>query len=273
MTRVDPLGLVDTQTLENLLSARPRFNEEECEHAPLIASAVQGIADEDDMVAADAHLAACAECRLAVLTLHGIDLNMKPSSETGADSIREILPNARLKPFAWAAAAAVLLFAVIFAVHQTGTHAPLPGEGLTVKGENDALFVAVKRGADGFSARPFEQLVTGDQIGLFYTSQQAGFLAVFNVDETGTVTRLFPAAKTKSASIEKAERSPLPDGATVREGSGCEWVVAVFSDVPLELEETARFLDGTDKTGQLEACNYSAQVPGARSVVVLPLRR
>jgi hypothetical protein len=77
MKHVETIGRINLQIVETLLTRRTKFDRWECEYAEPIASAIQGIANEEEIVVAEMHLAACAECRRAVLMLREIDLYLK----------------------------------------------------------------------------------------------------------------------------------------------------------------------------------------------------
>ena len=266
-------GFVDIQTVESLLASRPKFNESECDHTMLVAAAVAGVADSNEAAAAEMHLATCSECRAAVLLLLGIESQMKATSK--AASFAPYQPRIRiaLRPYFWIVAATAVLVLAVVVFRSASRQAAHPEAALSIKGTADLLDVAVKRGAAEFTARPLDRLAEGDKLGFFYSSTRDGFLAVFNIDNDNSVTRLYPALEAHSASIGQASHTPLPDGAFVRDGLGCEWIVAVFSDKALDLEKISELLRGADTTDSPATCPLTVHVPGARTVVVLPLRR
>jgi hypothetical protein len=139
---------------------------------------------------------------------------------------------------------------------------------LSVKGDSDGLFVAVQRGVSQYTLQPMDTLRAGDVIGLFYSAKTEGYLAVFGLDSRRDITLLYPSNHSRSARIPPADRAPLSDGATVKGGKGCEWLVGVFSDAPLDLNEVAETL--RQGTNGRERCDLLVRIPGARSVQVVP---
>ena len=87
------------------------------------------------------------------------------------------------------------------------------------------------------------ELKTDDQLGLFYTSEHDAYLTVYYLDQAGDAVRLFPARQPESALVQAGVATPLPDGARVNAGQGCEWIVGMMSSRPLA-DATARELVG-----------------------------
>ena len=273
MTQDGTLGRISPRLVEGLLLSRPTYDEEECRFSDLIASMVQGVATDEEKEAARIHLLSCVECNDAIGMLREIESGL-PNHAVDARSLWEKRPSKRSQRIAAFAAAAVMLFVSGIVLFYRGTDASRSGsDTLRVKGDGDTVFVAVKRGTVDFTAQPLDRLKNGDRVGFFYSAEKDGFAAVFNVDSAGSVTRLFPSESGKSAPIRAAERSPLPDGALVEEGRGCEWVAAVFSDTPLDLNTVEGILSQSVGTRLDDSCDYDPDVPDARSVIVVPFRR
>ena len=93
-----------------------------------------------------------------------------------------------------------------------------------------------------FSAQVFNfvggaQLIDGDRLGFFYTAPAAGHMLIFygEIADGPQLTRLFPAeGPPGSAPVQAGKAVPVPDGAVVGPGAGCEWVVGLFSEAPID---------------------------------------
>lgn len=184
---------------------------------------------------------------------------------------------------ALAAAAAVL---IVLAVPRGGEAPPggepaapgatpeaLGGE-LIPKGYIDQLHVAVQRGPNRFTVNPGDPLKTGDIIGLFYSTDSPGHLAIVHLDEQRVVTPLYPGIGKASAQIRPGDKVALPDSAVLEEGEGCEWFIAVFSDEPIALESLGNSLrQSASFTRADPACKLRASVDGARSIQVFEIKR
>jgi hypothetical protein len=130
------------------------------------------------------------------------------------------------------------------------------------------LFVAVERQGTRYTLHPQGQLKVGDRIGLFYSAKRDGYLSVLALDQKGAVTRIYPSKGSKSAFVPKADRTSLSTGALVQEGKGCEWLVAVFSDKPLDLDTLARAIRKAKHAER--SCGLALKFAGARTVFILP---
>ena len=136
---------------------------------------------------------------------------------------------------------------------------------LTPKGRDDRLEIAVQRGEARFRVRPNDRIATGDQLGFFYTAPSAGHLALLTMDENGKVEVL------SNGTIRAGSEIALPDGAIADEGSGCEWIIAVFSNAALSLSDVESQIAGA--TRESSGCRLEPVVSNARSVRVIPLVR
>ncbi len=152
------------------------------------------------------------------------------------------------------AAAALLVFVLILA---------RPKPQLVMKGAPITLKIAVERGAHRFTATPGARLDAGDRLGFFYSSAQPGYLAVFNRDQSGQVVPLFPHLP-QSAKVAAGSSVPLPDGATVERGSGCEWFVAVFSKAPRSMEMLRKKVQAAQAGPE---CKLTLPIDDAQAIV------
>lgn len=153
------------------------------------------------------------------------------------------------------------------------------GDGVEVVGVHggedaaDALHVAVMRDGVAFRASAGARVVEGDVLRLFHSSRAPGFLLVVNVDAAYERTVLLPHEGERSAPIAAGAEVALPGGALVGEGSGCEWLIAVFSDAPLAVDAVDAAIAEARAVGDPGACELRVAVPGARTVAVVPVRR
>jgi len=283
--------------LEELLRTRyAREAGRPCAELETLALVLAGAADEATQAAAADHLQACPECATDLLQLEA--LRARGALDPTAAPVEEAAPAAAAggaptsaaetaPPRAWlrrvapaalaAAAAAALVLAVDELRTPEGAAAPPDREvatGLVPKGlpgePTDALAVAVQRGTRRFTARPGDLLQDGDQLGLFYSATTTVHLAVLHRDEAGAVTPLFPAAGVTSQRVAAGRERPLPDGAVLEAGAGCEWLVAIFSPGPQAVAELSRYVRRATVAAD---CRLEVEVPGARHVAVFPVAR
>lgn len=113
---------------------------------------------------------------------------------------------------------------------------PVDGDRLVPKGAW-SLELAVQRGGQQFLAPSGAQLLTGDQLGFFYSSPREGWLTVLYADTSGAPLRIFPARSSGSAKVAAGQNVALADGAVLEAGQGCEWVVGLFTPAPLTGEQ------------------------------------
>lgn len=268
------------EAIRTLLRARPRVDlETDCPHLMTVALSISKGASESVRRSASDHLDTCETCREAVRLFHGAE--SVGSDMDGGGPIAAAEPRGRDAPVrtlhwkvsAIAAAAMVLavLSVLLFPSRRTSETEPGPEQQLLLKGEEDRFFVAIGRGAARFTAEPFERLVTGDRLGMFYSARRAGHLMVVNLDSAGNLSLLYPAGQETSAEMRPGTRISLPDGAIVREGTGCEWIVAVFSEDPLlvsDVNESVRQAERRDSP-----CTLDPTIAKARTLRVLPFTR
>ncbi len=261
---------ISEQTIERLLKSRPCYSRPEvCDELEQIALVLEGVADPLQTRLAHEHLQSCGECASAVMLLSGA----LSQGELDPPAPTRIQPRSAIaRPAVWAAAAAVVIsFAAFFFWQQTEQGDQGIPSTMAIKGETDQLSIAVQRGTSRFVVQPGDRLVTGDQLGLFYSAETPGYLAVFCVDANSETALLFPNQGTLSESIAQGTEVPLPDGAYVAEGSGTEWIVAVFSDQPMIIDE----LEGQIQRAHASRGDQSFELdlPGARTVFLSPFVR
>ena len=256
--------------VEKLLMMRPILDGDECIAPARMARALSEIADVSEREWATRHIEICAACRES---FGQIDESLATELGLTGLGIEHVRSKTRLwKPLA-AAAAVVVAFAAGILTRESDMGGAAQSPELSLKGDGDIFHAAAKRGPASFPLHPMEMVATGDRIGLFYSAEAAGYLAVFAMDDDGRVELLYPADETSSAAVSVGSRVPLKDGAHVGEGEGCEWLVAVFSDVTLDVGQIADAIERTPRTSLSEGCRLTPSLPGARSVRILPLTR
>ena len=269
---------VDAETVERLLGyPSVPISEASCEGLPEIAAVLSGCATDAEIQAANRHLEQCALCREATLIV--TDMTAKgefaaPSRTVAHGDTVTSLKTRRRIPFSAVAAfaAGVMAVTIGFALFRViGPPLSEVSSQMSVKGTGDRLTLAVKRGSAEFIFTSGDTLKTGDAVGLFYTAETDGYLAIFGMDAAKEVTLLYPAGGTKSAKIVPKENAPLPDGAAVQRGQGCEWVIGVFSNEALDTAPIAEELRAAPENRR--TCRLKVEISGARQVRVLSIVR
>jgi hypothetical protein len=252
--------------VEQLLAWRQRMKkrEPECSDLENIALVLAGSADSAQIKRASRHLDECPLCRRAVNVLDamGKENTEKPSSA------RSWLPVWRRPLVAFSACALLVLFGVLF--WKMPVDAP-DEDTLVVKGCADNILIAVENDARRFIAKNGGQLRDGDRLGFFYSAQETGYLALFNVHAAGTVSLLFPFGMRQSDKIDAGKNIALPGNGIVRKTRECEWLVGVFSHQSLDTQELASSLRkavAADRVG----CNIDFSIESARRVWVFGLQ-
>jgi hypothetical protein len=185
----------------------------------------------------EAHLSGCDECKTDLRLLeetHAVWRSAAPERRSLWERLWESLSVPRL-----AGAGAALALGVFLLVARPWVE---PEEPLRPKG-GWILHLAAKRDGRTFRVRDGEPLRTGDQLGLFYSSAEPGYLIVFYADTQGGLVRIFPALRAESARIEPGTEASLPDGVVLEPGEGCEWIIGLFSPRPfpaIQAEQTLR---------------------------------
>ena len=274
MNSVRNTSIPITRIEKALGGTRVPLTDTPCPDLESVALTLSGHANAAEIGIANRHLEQCGACREALLVLS--DLTAKgvvpplvvPPTAHATGRNRWTISFSTQKALLAAAAMIALAVGAYFAWPEKST---LPDADLVVKGTGDELFVGIRRDAAEFLVRPGQKLVEGDQVGLFYSTEASGYLAIYNLDDTGAATLIYPAGQTRSARISAKRRAPLPDGAEVGKGSGCEWFIAIFSDSEFDLETTAQTLEQAKLSSP--PCALKVDLPVARSVRIVPLTR
>jgi hypothetical protein len=236
-----------------------------------LAAVISGSADPETITEVDRHLATCDDCRELLTVLYWAETRQ---GEDGAEPVhieRRAAQKKRIwRPLSLSAAAVFIGALSLIVLTLDKDHIDSENQFIP-KGQDDDLIVAVQRGGDLFTASHLDKLESGDSLGLFYTASEPGYLAVFNRDDFGVASVLFPLGATQSAPVQKGEKISLPDGAVVEDGRRCEWIIAVFSDTARPLSALRRAVENAGETGA--QCGLSLDVPGVRSKTVLSFTR
>ena len=184
----------------------------------------------------------------------------------------------------WAAAAGAVAAAATIAVLVLPRDVVVPGgdggrpQGLTARGVEWRVGVGVRRADTRFRLESGMALRTEDELGFFLTSAAPGYLTIFYADGAGEVVSLYPPPGGDSR-VTAGEEQSLNAGARLTPGEGCEWVVSVFSEAPVDPEAArvaiARAVSeapAADGVGSAACPLPVPKVPGA-STAVLAVRR
>jgi hypothetical protein len=214
-----------------------------------------GDLDPDETLAFERHLRDCAVCRM--------DLE--------AFRVLEREPELRRFGFRplWAVLVGCLAVVGLASVLWLSSRGAEEASSFRIKG-GFGLQLAVQRGDKRFVASSHDRFQTGDALGFFYTAPADRYLSVLFSDEQGRVVRVFPQGEPRR--VPAGAERPLPDGAVLEPGEGCEWIVAVFSEEPVDPARMAERLRQAVRQRQPD-CTLPAIGGQGDSVQVLILRR
>ena len=166
-----------------------------------------------------------------------------------------------------AAAAAVVM------LQPTTTLSPSLAPALNPKGAPSfRLHVAVQRQGRISRMEAGEYVTSGDRLGFFYSVAQPGHLRIQYVQSDRVVKTVFPAPGSTDR-IDPAHEGGLPVGLALDEGSGCEWVIAIYSDSSVEEIRSRALVDQMVRGGS--ACHMGQAPPQGQdnlTVTVFPIR-
>lgn len=200
--------------------------------APAVLEAFS--AGEDPGETAKRHIDACPNCAPYVAALRGGSeafLRARPPEQflRKLDRRAEATRKRRrwwlaLLPTAALAALVLVLLPIV-----DGTN----GGGVLVKG--DPFKVVFRRGeASPQVVSADARLRPGDALRFSYDAPSDGYLLILNLDGTGQASVFYPPEGTRSAPIARGATDFLPGSIVLDEAPGPEWLVAVFSQKPLE---------------------------------------
>lgn len=240
-----------------------------------IAELRAGSVDEEALARAVEHLQSCRECAEGLL----LDPGPVDGEQSGAD--KEDDPKVvelavwKRRTHLTGYAAGLLAVAVLLLVFKSPSHLP-PTDGpqvLTAKGA-DVLVIDVVREGQRQHLAHSEMPLLGDELVFHHTSPAPGYLVLAHVDAARRVTRIHPLESPLSAPVDSGTARPIMVGnqqvnGVVTAGTGCEWVVAVFSDEPMDVTMVIRSLEHSEVGA---ACELTATVRAARAIDVVPMR-
>jgi len=180
----------------------------------------------------EAHLAACARCRLEAST----SAASRTEFERGAygDALRSV--RKRLQPArSWwrrlvpTSAALVVAAATVLVVLKMPHATVEPAYG--IKG-GPSLHLYGRRDGKVFPVQPGAKLRAGDQLRFAVANQPAGYLMIASVDGAGRGSIYFPFDGQRSARVE-SPNAELPGSVILDEVAGPERLFALWSDEPL----------------------------------------
>jgi hypothetical protein len=228
---------------------------------PTLYRFASGEASAQEAAAFEAHLAGCPACRVDLAALQAED------RQVAAQPVRFF-------GFRWSwlvagAAVAAMLLITLWLVGIPKLSQKEHGDGFLIKGPYQ-LQLAVQRGDRRFVGASGSRFETGDVLGLFYTAPEERWLVVFFSDAGGNISQVFPGGA--PVKVPAGVERPLPDGAVLEPGEGCEWLVALFSTEPLDTEQARRALRRAvrDRDG---SCTLAPLGLDDAAVSVLVLRR
>ncbi len=198
-----------------------------CAQEAMLASYSAGELGADERATFETHLRGCDACSADMAQFERLGPLWDAPAQNRANRLAALL--SRIRPI-WLVAAVAVCAAIAVAP------ALVDSDKLRAKGEDVpgfALDVAVQRDGAAFRAKPGATLRTGDRLGFFYSATVPGHLAIFYADESPHFERVFPANEARSAPIAAGRDVPVPDGALLVDGVGCEWVIGFFSRAPL----------------------------------------
>jgi hypothetical protein len=135
------------------------------------------------------------------------------------------------------------------------------GDELVPKGAADHLALAVERRGERFELAGGGALKEGDRFGLFYSASQPGHLTVLHRSAHRTEVL-------HAGSITAGTGLALPKGGVVSEVIGCEQLIALFSDAPLEVDPLVKQLSSSP-----DPCRAPEKISGARTIEAIALER
>ena len=262
----------DEDYFQTLFTFKLNHSKETCSHTDRTLELLRGVIHGETAFYAKQHIVVCESCRKLALSLPGVTILPDAAVESTANTQkpRRTWP----KSFAIAATVLVSLGLGYFLRYKTAIEpTESTRETMSPKSSADRLFVVAKRGESEFRLNPLNGLKRNDSIGLFYSAEEPGYLMILNIDNSGQVAPLYPIGSQTSGRMDSGIHVPLPVEGTVEEGDGCEWIVAVFSDTPLEIEDVAAQLKRSERSSVENKCRLEPDIRRTRTVRVLSVTR
>jgi hypothetical protein len=188
---------------------------------------------ESERAAFEPHLHKCPACQASLDEYARLGGVWEETPEQRKPALSEwLFGPGRMRWMLGAASAAIL--ALVLMLVPFGTREGQ--EGLLRPKGYWKLHAAAERNGKTFRVADGSVLETGDRLGFFYTSEKKGHLMILYMEESGRIVRLYPARSAASGRITIGKNVRIPDGAVLSPGSGCEWIVGLFSEKPLSVD-------------------------------------
>jgi hypothetical protein len=259
--------IIYEQLVDRLLAVRQKKPRDEyCPQMETVSLVLSGQADVGQIQKTAEHLKECEACRQVAELFH----DQSPQAENVIPAKAPTFFNRQL--VLWAAAGLVMIIiglSLVWKMQHLSVEEK-PTTEFVIKGHTDTLAIAVQREQTRFTAKVGDELLKGDRLGFFYSSAEPGYLVLFDLEESGQASLLYPAGKQKSGAISAGQNIALPDNGTVGKIVGCEWLVAVFSDKPLSVDSVRKELRSEISKAK-DDCRFTPVVTRARTVRVFPL--
>lgn len=179
----------------------------------------------------EAHLSGCAACRAYLAELEAEQVAFRVRYPTDALVARHPAAKPRASFSFWIFAGAALASLIIGVVIATRP----PPEEVGFKGGGSFTMLVQPVGGLGRALGTNEHLHRGDALRFSFTAPADGHVAVFDLDARGPST-LVPFHGTRPLAVKAGPPTVFPDSIVLDESTGPEWVIAVFSPAPFELE-------------------------------------
>ncbi len=141
------------------------------------------------------------------------------------------------------AATTILVLVVVLALpaHHQSTNGVnrvkgAPGFGVTVK-RNQTVFSGENGGV----------YYAGDQLVFHVETAKESFFSLFNLEQSGRVTRFAPTQGSQSIHIPTGQKYPLPQGIQLDDSTGMEYLVGIFCPQNYDLQTIHRALKDWDR--------------------------
>lgn len=162
-------------------------------------------------------------------------------------------------------------------VRRMGAPAGGVGGAVAQPSSGDSLSVLVERTTATGAPRSLgavsgQRLRDADQLRVRYSARRPGRLSLAWIDDRGSVTVVRPGTLAPSAEIGPGRDQAVEPALRVTPGSGCEWLVAVFSDGDLDPDYLVQALRHTPRKPTVCGLELPG-LPGARHVEVMSFRR
>lgn len=172
------------------------------------------------------HAEDCIECRLLIEDWLGSGRLFEPAMMQSVGTPAELTPPHRRWLGVLALAVVLLIVGgLLLRGPNNPTEHPLLAKG------GWSLEIGVRRGQKTFRPHPGQILRTGDEVGLFYSADQPGFLRVIYVNANWQWVELYP-GEGRVGAIDVGDQVRLDAGAVLTEGNGCEAIVGFFDVRP-----------------------------------------